>query len=334
MRRFLGVALLLAGLVPASLSLAAYSGHVQGRVLDVSGRPIPGASVTISGPEAVGIWKCDTNETGFYRIAGLDASRELTIKVEAPGYTTIERSGYQLRDDQTLRLSFTLRPEGVYYTLVIIDPRVPYHRQALAGARATLPPGMRIFEVKRDSRGTVRKLERALASHPDVILAIGSLPAHLARQMIFDIPVVYTMVLDPERENLRMLNMCGSAANGAFSEQFDILQQMAPSVGRVGTIFDPDRMDGVVRRVREEAGQMGFSLEARAIHDSGDLGPQLRSLEEAGVEAILMLLDPGLWTLEVFQRVRAFAQERSMIFLVPDGAMVRAGATFSYGPGF
>lgn len=334
MRRRLRFLLILALLAPAPPALAIHVGHIQGHVYDETGKPIAGARVTVYGPDAVGTWKCDTDKGGFYRIAGLDASRELSLTVEAPGRTTIERSGYRLRDDQTVRLSFTLRPVGIFHTLVITDPRIPYHHQALAGARSTLPPGVRVFEAKRDSRGTARKLERALAARPDGILAIGSLPAHLARKMIFDIPVVYTMVLDPRKENLLASNMCGIAANGAFSEQLDILQQMAPSVKRIGTIFDPERMDGVVRQVRDEAAQMGYELEARAVHEPRDLETHLVSLQQAGVEALVMLLDPGLWTIDVFQKVRAFAQERNMIFIVPDGAMVRAGATFSYGPGF
>jgi hypothetical protein len=106
-------------------ALAIHSGHVQGHVYDERGKPLQDATVTISGKRAVGTWTCRTDDRGFYRIAGLDASRELTIKVEAEGRQTIERGGYRLRDDQTMRFNVRLRPVGVFYTLVITDPRVP-----------------------------------------------------------------------------------------------------------------------------------------------------------------------------------------------------------------
>lgn len=330
-RRALPILLLALFSTPA---LSIHSGHIQGKIFDENGKPFEGALVTVMGAEAVGSWECRTDATGFYRIAGLEASRDLTIRIEAEERFPIERSGYRLRDDQTLRLNFRLKPKGVFHTLVIIDPRVPYHRTALAGARETLPPGVRVFEAKRKSTRTIRKLDQILELRPDGILAIGSLSARLAREVVYDIPVVYTMVLDPVREDLRTENMCGVAANGAFSEQLDILEQMAPSVRKVGTLFAPERTGGVVRQLRIEAEEAGYVLEARAVHSPRDVRKELLSLRESGIEALIMLLDPGLWTLDVFHGVRTFAQEHEIIFIVPDGAMVRAGATFSYAPGF
>jgi len=322
---------LFAAAVPA---YGIHTGHIQGKILDEKGKPIEGALVTITGPEAIGIWQCRTDEKGFYRIAGLEASRELTVRVEAEERAIIERMGYTLHDDQTLHLNFRLRPKGVFYTLVIIDPRVPYHKTALAGARTTLPPGLRVFEVTERTPAVNRKLRRVLATRPDGVLAIGSLPARLAREIIFDIPVVYTMVLDPFKEGLRTGNMCGVPANGAFSEQVDMLQKMAPEAHRIGVIFEPDRLGGVVAQLRDEVVGAGLTLEARAIHDPNTISEKLASIAQAGVDAFMVLLDPGLYTNAVFHQILRFARERGIIVIAPDGAMVRAGATFSYAPGF
>lgn len=333
--RFVAFSLsIFAVLLITSPVLAIHVGHVQGKIFDENGKPIEGALVTISGTEAVGVWQCRTDSNGFYRIAGLDASRELKVRVEAEDRATVEREGYSLHDDQTLRLNFRLHPKGSYFTLVVIDPRVPYHKTVLAGARETLPPGIRIFEVSENTPNVNRKLRRVLASRPDGVLAIGSLSARLARDIIFDTPVVYTMVVDPEKENLRVRNLCGIPANGAFSEQLEVLEKMAPAARRIGTIFDPTRADGVVRQLRAEAEGAGFVLEARPVHEGADVPAKLRSLAEAGIDAFVLLLDPGLITSDVFNQVRAFTSERGIILVVPDGAMVRAGATFSYSPGF
>src|SRR6266850_1398126 len=185
------VALLLCALALNVPGFAIHAGHIQGRVLDESGRPLPGAVVTISGDGAVGIWHCAADETGFYRIAGLPASTELKLKVEADDRATFQRDGYAVRDDQTLHLNVRLRPKGIFSTLVITDPRVPYHKTALAGARETLPAGVRVFEATERTPEIRRRLYRALASRPDGILAIGSIAARLARETIFDTPVVY-----------------------------------------------------------------------------------------------------------------------------------------------
>ncbi len=334
---FLMRAVLLAALgilVPASPALAIHSGHVQGRIYDEKGSPIAGALVTISGSEAVGIWSCPTDETGFYRIAGLDAGRSLTVRVEADSRATLERAGYRVRDDQTLHLDFRLRPEGVFQSLVLFDGSVPYHRTALAGARGTLPPGVRVMDVRNDSPRTIRKLGRVLGTRPDGVLAIGSLAARLARQTLYDIPVVYTLVTDPATESLIVSNMCGVPSNGGFSEQLDVLSQMAPQVRKIGTLFVPERAAAVVRQLRVEAEEAGFQMEARPVHDLSLLAHEIQSLEHSGIEAFLLLLDPELWTTESFSYLRGWAQEHEILLIVPDGSMVRAGATFSYAPGF
>ncbi len=321
------------GLFPSS-PFAIHAGHIQGKIYDESGRPIAGAVVTATGDAAVGIWHCRTDERGFYRIAGLPASTDITLRVEAEERTMLQRKGYRLRDDQTLRLNFRLRPMGVFSTLIINDPRVPYHSAALAGARETLPAGVRLFEAKEHTPALTRRLLRALAARPDGVLTIGSLAARLARETVFDTPVVYTMVLDPLKENLKAENMCGVPSNGAFSEQIDMLSRMAPQARRLGTLFDPARMDGVVRQLRVEAEYAGFTLEVRSVHEPADVEERLRSLAEAKVDAFMVLLDPGLYTAEVFHQVRAFCEESRIILIVPDAAMVRSGATFSYAPGF
>lgn len=334
MHRVTFLTLFLAALLPAAPAFAIHAGHVQGRILDESGRRIHGAVVTIRGDRAVGIWSCTTDDSGFYRIAGLPASTSFKVKVEADERATLERDGYSVRDDQTLHLNFRLRPKGVFSTLVITDPRIPYHKTALAGARETLPAGVRVFEATDRTPDIRRRLYRALASRPDGVLAIGSIAARLARETVFDIPVVYTMVLDPDKEDLKADNLCGVQSNGAFSEQLDILSRMAPKARKVGVIFDPSRLDNVIRQLRIEAEDAGFALEVRPAHERADMADRLQSLAGAHIDAFLLLLDPGLFTNDVFQQTRAFLQERGIIFIVPDGSMVRSGATFSYAPGF
>ncbi|HXI02786.1 MAG TPA: ABC transporter substrate binding protein [Candidatus Saccharimonadales bacterium] len=336
MSRFLPAAVLsvLAAALLATPALAIHSGHIQGRIYDENGRPIAGALVTITGPEAIGIWTCRTDETGFYRIAGLDASRMLSVRVEAEGRATLFRNGYQVRDDETLHLDYRLKPVGVYQTLVIIDGRVPYFRTALAGARGTLPSGLKVMQVRNGFPRTVRKLRRVLGTRPDGVLAIGSLAARLARETLFDIPVVYTLVMDPVSEHLTRDNMCGVPSNGGFSEQLDVLSQMAPHAKRIGTIFDPANAAGVVRQLREEAEGGGFTLVSRPIHDVNRVSDEIRSLGDEHLDAFFLLLDPSIWSTDAFRFVRSWAQEQNVILIVPDGSMVRAGATFSYAPGF
>lgn len=314
-------------------SLAINAGHIQGRIYDENGKPIEGALVTVGGDAAVGIWRCRSDSSGFYRVAGLPASTDLRITVESGG-TALERSGYRVKTDATLHLDYTLRPRGVYSTLVLTDASVPYHGVALAAALESLPPGAKVLEVSSETGERSRQIHEALAERPDGILAIGALAARTASENALDIPVVHALVPDPDRESLIGANLSGVPSNVAFSEPIEILQGLSPKRRRIGTIFDPSRLDDVVRQLRVEAEGAGFALEARSARGISEIRDRLDSLARAGIDSFILLLDPALITPPVFEQIRSFAEERHIVLLVPDASMAGSGATYAYGPGF
>jgi ABC-type uncharacterized transport system substrate-binding protein len=320
-------------LILAFPAFAISSGHIQGRILDENGKPLEGALVTVHGAEAVGTWPCRTNATGFYRIAGLDVARPLTLRVEAEGRPTLVRTGYRLRADQTLRLVFRLKPPGVFNTLVILDKTLPYGRMALSGVLEHLPPGVHLFEADDRLPATVRRLQRALESRPDGVVAIGSLAARLARETTFDIPVVYTLAQNPVKEHLIASNMCGVLSNGGFSHQLELLKQRAPHVERIGALFVPERHGGAIEGFRRAALAANLSVRVQPLHGDSAVQEPLASLLDSEIDAFIVLLDELFWESEVLEEIVSFSERNGIILLVPDSSMAKAGNAVSYAPG-
>jgi hypothetical protein len=78
------------------------TGNVSGTVIeDVSGIPIPNASVTIVSP--TGTYKTTTNGKGFFSILGLNVDT-YTISIEAKGFEPLLREGVTIIGDQDLSL--------------------------------------------------------------------------------------------------------------------------------------------------------------------------------------------------------------------------------------
>ena len=100
--------LLVLGLV--LLGTAAYSqetASIVGTVTDPSGAAIPGAKITITNTETGLVRSTTTNATGSY------ASHELafghySVKVEAPGFKTNQRTGITLQANDTIRADAAL----------------------------------------------------------------------------------------------------------------------------------------------------------------------------------------------------------------------------------
>jgi len=80
----------------AALFLPAFpqkqTGTIAGRVLDAGGKPLPGATVSISGAVFMGISSFVTTETGLFRFAGLNPG-PYELRAEMPGFKS-----YVLKD--------------------------------------------------------------------------------------------------------------------------------------------------------------------------------------------------------------------------------------------
>ena len=95
--------LLLLALTVSALS-AQNRGSISGEIVDPTGSVIPNAKVVVNAP-AIGLAReAVTNEAGFFTVPALPAA-DYDIRVDAPGFKTLVRSGVRLDSD----LAVTLR---------------------------------------------------------------------------------------------------------------------------------------------------------------------------------------------------------------------------------
>jgi Tfp pilus assembly protein PilF len=84
--RWLAVSLLVIG-TAASLALASGQARVSGTVVDITGKAIAGATITVTCPEAPTFKKViETEQNGGFRLLLLDATKSYDFHVQAPGY--------------------------------------------------------------------------------------------------------------------------------------------------------------------------------------------------------------------------------------------------------
>ncbi|MGD8539397.1 MAG: TonB-dependent receptor [Candidatus Aminicenantes bacterium] len=83
------------------------TGTLYGTVLDESGNPLPGATVTLSGPTVMGQKSYVTGNTGHFRFPSLLPGK-CTIRVEMPGFKTVTRPNLIVNVGKTTEVSITL----------------------------------------------------------------------------------------------------------------------------------------------------------------------------------------------------------------------------------
>ncbi len=324
-------------MLPVMLPVPAWaspSGRLAGRVSDERGRALAGATLTLTGPGTAGLRLVTTDTRGFYQFQGIPTREPLDLRASAPGKEPLIFTGLRAREEIAARLDIRLRPPDWKVVLVALDPRVPYHQVARDGAATALDVDFRTLELQGDPRADADALRAALQERPNAVLAIGSDAARLARREIRDLPVVYTMALDPEGEGFEAANLCGTQLNGAFGDQLSVLASLSEGAATIATIYDPRRLDRDVRALERAGRQHGMRLTALPARSAADARACLRTLERGRHDAFVLLMDPQMIDPEFFASLREIAARQRMILIVPDSSLVAAGGTFSYGPGF
>lgn len=106
-------------LAPLAIGQSRETGAVTGTVTDESGAPLPGVTVTISGPSLMGTRTYITDARGVYRFPALPPGT-YTIKAELQGFATVVQENVRLTTTTTLTIDITMKQAAVAEELTVV----------------------------------------------------------------------------------------------------------------------------------------------------------------------------------------------------------------------
>lgn len=141
-----------------------------------------------------------------------------------------------------------------------------------------------------------RKFARRIrASDTTLVLAVGIKAALAAKLEILDIPVIYCLVLDPNRYGLTAPNLSGISLEVPVTQQFSTMRTVLPKLKRVGVLFDPSKTNRLVQEASSVAKQQGIELVTSEVSTERELPPALRTLLPT-VDAVWLVPDTTILT--------------------------------------
>lgn len=105
-------------LIVSSPLLAQQRGTIAGRIIDPSGLPLPGATVTVTDENTGFNRTVVTASTGAYSVPSLEPGT-YALSIEMPGFAVTRREGLKLGAGSDLTINFTLQLVGVEQTVVV-----------------------------------------------------------------------------------------------------------------------------------------------------------------------------------------------------------------------
>ncbi len=197
----LGIMMIAAGIVGAGTQA-----RIAGRVTDTSGKPIAGATVTVSSVDVAAFEKVlTTDKEGEFKLLLLDATQRYKLRVEAPGFQSQERP-----------FKVGVGSSDAFFELPLASVE-----QAQAASTKDLieqpgytemTEGRKLYQAG-DLRGALAQFEAAVAARPDLAPAVAAVA-----DIHFELGE-YQEALEAARRCLEVdddsLDCLGTAANAA-----------------------------------------------------------------------------------------------------------------------
>ena len=141
---------LLAVCAAGGLSAQDITGTIGGTILDPTGAAVPKAKVVVTNTDRNQVVRdVTTNESGTYS-APLLPIGNYSIKVEAPGFKTVDRSGIVLNVNDNLKINFTLEVGQTSETVEVTAQAAPV--ELGTPASATTIEGTQVRELSLATR--------------------------------------------------------------------------------------------------------------------------------------------------------------------------------------
>jgi len=209
--------------------------------------------------------------------------------------------------------------------LVVQSMRVKPYESAFAGLKAGFPT--RLHRLVLEESGPEQVLEKIRGIRPDVIVAIGGNALH-ALKPIHSIPIVYTMVLNPEQIAAPAGNVRGVSMRIPPQKQLSALLDVLPGISRIGLLYDPAHNGTFVSEAAAAAERTGLDLVARELRHAADAPAMIMDLK-GKIDVFWMLPDKTVATPATIEFLLLFSLESHVPLFTFSEKYVEVGAFMS-----
>jgi len=164
---------------------------------------------------------------------------------------------------------------------------------------------------------------------PDLIITVGSGALKYALKQFRDIPVIYSMVINPNTfKGVSQKHVFGVSMQASIDDKFAVLKKIMTSVKKVGVVYNPSESGEQVRAARISANKMGLELKALPVSSSKDA---ISAIDDAmmSVDAYLLFFDKTVLTRQAVSHLLTLSFRRRIPIIGLSEKYVNLGALFS-----
>jgi len=207
---------------------------------------------------------------------------------------------------------------------VILSEDYKVYSLALTGFKSVCNASVREYSMYGMVEEGERIIKNIESQDPKLIFAIGNKAAQVAKMNIFDVPIVFSLVINPEQYGLTGGNICGVSLDVSPQDQLKMLKEVAPSARKVGVIYNPAKNENIVYDAKSVARNLGLEIIAKKAITRADVSEAIDDLS-GRIDAFWMIIDPLVANRAVLKRLLLFTLTERVALMVPAEAFVKEG---------
>ena len=173
---------------------------------------------------------------------------------------------------------------------------------------------------------------------PDVLFALGGDVAPFVKQATRTVPIVMVTSADPVKAGLvASLARPGGNVTGATllsadlaAKRLQVLREAAPTISRVGVLWNPDHADDELPETQAAARTLGIRVQSLEVRAAADFDGAFQAAVRGSAEAIIVVSSRQMTLNRA--RILELAARRKLPLVCGWGPWAQDGALFSYGP--
>jgi len=160
---------------------------------------------------------------------------------------------------------------------VVKEMGIQEYDWAAAGFREVLEKEKITAKLEMIDRNDPNITARIKALKPALILTMGSSATNSIADEIKEIPIIFSVVIDPRGTNVTSRNIIGAAVDIPVKRQLETLKSAFPRLKRLGVVYNPAENEALVQEARTAAAELGFTLDTYPVNSEIEI-PKIEDL--------------------------------------------------------
>lgn len=232
--------------------------------------------------------------------------------------------------------SFTCFAKDKIIIAVIYSSLADPYKEALSGFKEQLgQQNLSIDYQQYDCNSNRQEIcNRIHQSQPDLIFVLGTEATLLAKKNIKDLPIVFSMIIDPLSHSIiDSLSVPGGNITGVSLDipvevQFTKLKEIIPTVKRIGLMYKVGKKEKLLMQAQTAAENMGLQIVAAPIKDTPFVLTGLNEIINK-IDCLWAGIDSAVYNSETVKNVFAITIQNKIPFMAYSSKYVEAGAFLS-----